>query len=54
MTLDGLVPETLSGETNIHKTNNSRLYPLQSREHVNSGMLGVAQPVMGLHCKADI
>jgi hypothetical protein len=39
---------TLSGETNLHKTINSRLCPLQSCEHANPGMLGAAQPVMGL------
>jgi hypothetical protein len=54
MTLGGLVSAMLLGETNLHKTSNSRLCPLQSCEHVNPEMLGVAQPMMGLHCKADI
>jgi hypothetical protein len=42
------------GETYLHKTNNSRLYPLQSREEVNLVMQGVAQLVSGQHCKAGI
>jgi hypothetical protein len=54
MALGGLVSTMLSGETNLHKTSNSRLCPLQSREHLNPGMLGVAQPIMGLHCKTGI
>jgi hypothetical protein len=54
MALGGLVSAMLSGKTNLHKTSNSRLCPLQSCEHVNTGMLSVAQPVMGLHCKAGI
>jgi hypothetical protein len=54
MALGGLVSVMPSGETNLHKTSNSRLCPLRSRENVNSRMLGVAQPVLGLHCKAGI
>jgi hypothetical protein len=42
------------GETNLHKTCNSRLCSLQSREEVNLIMQDVAQPVWGLHYKAGI
>jgi hypothetical protein len=31
-----------------------RICPLQSREYVNPGMQGAAQPIIGLHCKAGI
>jgi hypothetical protein len=44
----------LSGQAFLHKTSNSRICPLQSREYVNPGMQGAAQPVTGLHYKADI
>jgi hypothetical protein len=54
MALGGLVLVTPIVETYLHKTNNSMLYTLQSREEVNLVMQGVAQPVSGLHCKADI
>ena len=54
MALGGLVSARLIGEAHLHKTSNSRLCPLQSRKQVNPVMLGVAQPVMGLHCKAGI
>jgi hypothetical protein len=52
MALGGLVSATFLGETYLHKSSNLRLCSLKSREHVNRGMLGVAQPVMG--CKAVI
>jgi hypothetical protein len=42
------------GETYLHKTSNSRIYPLQSREEVNPVMQGVAELVSGLHYKAGI
>jgi hypothetical protein len=42
------------GETNLHKTSNSSLCPLQSCEKMNLVMQGVAQPVLGLQRKADI
>jgi hypothetical protein len=54
MALGGLVSVIPIGETYLHKTRNSTLCPLQSREEVNLVMQGVAQPVMGLHCKAGI
>jgi hypothetical protein len=54
MALGGLVSTTLSGETYLHKTSNSRLCPLQSCDQVNPEMLGVAQPILGLCCKAGI
>jgi hypothetical protein len=54
MALGGLVSVMPIGETNLHKTSNSRLCPLQSHEEVNPVMQGVAQPVSGLHCKAGI
>jgi hypothetical protein len=54
MALGGLVSVMPIGETNLHKTSNSRLCPLQSHEEVNPVMQGVAQPVSGLHYKAGI
>jgi hypothetical protein len=54
MALCGLVSATLSGQACLHKTSNSRICPLQSREYVNPGMQGAAQPVTGLHCKVGI
>jgi hypothetical protein len=54
MTLCGLVSVTLSGQSWLHKTSNSKLCPLQSREYVNHGMQAAAQPVTGLHYKVGI
>jgi hypothetical protein len=54
MALGGLVSVMPIGEINLHKTSNSRLCPLQSREEVNPVLQGVAQPVSRLHCKAGI
>jgi hypothetical protein len=54
MALGGLVSVMPIGETNLHKTSNSKLCPLPSHEEVNPVLQGVAQPVLGLHCKADI
>jgi hypothetical protein len=54
MALGGLVSVMLISETYLHKTSNSRFYPLQSREEVNPVMQGVALPVSGLKCKAVI
>jgi hypothetical protein len=54
MALCSLVSAMLLEETYLHKTSNSRLSPLQSREHVNPEMLGVAQPVMDLCCKSGL
>jgi hypothetical protein len=54
MALSDLVSVMHIGETYLHKTSNLRLYPLQSREEVNHVMQGKAQPISGLHCKADI
>jgi predicted component of type VI protein secretion system len=45
MALCGLVSATLSGQACLHKTSNSRICPLQSREYVNTRMQGAAQPV---------
>jgi hypothetical protein len=54
MTLCGLISATLSRQACLHKTNNSRICPLQNHEYVNPRMQGVAQPVTGLYCKYDI
>jgi hypothetical protein len=54
MALGDLVSAMAIGETYLHKTSNSRLCPLQSREEVNHVMQGVARPVMGLHCNAGL
>jgi hypothetical protein len=54
MALDGLVLVMPIGKTNLHKTSNSMLCPLQSREEVNHVMQVVAQLVLGLHCKTGI
>jgi hypothetical protein len=54
MALGDLASVMPISETKLHKTSNSRLCPLQSREEVNPIMQGIAQPVSGLHCKAGI
>jgi hypothetical protein len=54
MALGDLVSVMPIGETILHKTSNSKLCPLRSREEVNHVLQGVAQLVSGLHCKASI
>jgi hypothetical protein len=54
MALGDLVSVMPIGETILHKTSNSKLCPLRSREEVNHVLQGVAQLVSGLHCKAGI
>jgi hypothetical protein len=44
--LGGLVSVMPIGETYLHKTINSRLCPLQSREEVNLVRQRVAQPIL--------
>jgi hypothetical protein len=54
MALGGQVSAMHPWEPCLHKTGNSRLRPLHSCERAKHEVLGVAQPVTGLHSKAGI